>query len=35
MEYDLSTGVAIGNPTRRIRTYATRVNDEGMVEVLR
>lgn len=35
MEYDLSTGAAIGNPTRRIRTYATRVNAEGVVEVLR
>jgi 3-phenylpropionate/trans-cinnamate dioxygenase ferredoxin subunit len=35
MEYDLSTGAAIGNPTRRIRMYATCVNDEGVVEVLR
>jgi nitrite reductase (NADH) small subunit len=34
MEYDVATGAAVGNSLRRVRTYQTQVNDEGVVEVL-
>lgn len=34
MEYELATGAAIGDPRRRVRIYETRVNADGVVEVL-